>query len=184
MKKGLKIFIVAMSLVLVIATAVGTTLALLTDRTATVKNTFTVGDVQITLTEESGNTYKLVPRAVITKNPKVTVEANSENCWLFVKIEKSAGLDTLFTVNVDSNWTALAGQDGVYYREVTSSNVAQEFYVIEDNKITVNDVTSKQLQDAANSGEISLSFTAYACQKEGITTAAAAWTEVKDLPNP
>lgn len=183
MKKGLKIFIVAMSLVLVIATAVGTTLALLTDRTATVKNTFTVGDVQITLTETTGNSYKLVPRAVITKDPKVTVEANSENCWLFVKIDKSTGLDTLFTVKVDAGWTALDGQTGVYYREVTSSTTAQDFFVITDNKITVKDVTSAVLQEAAKN-EISLSFTAYACQKEGISTAAAAWDEVKDLPNP
>ena len=183
MKKGLKIFIVAMSLVLVIATAVGTTLALLTDRTATVKNTFTVGDVQITLTETTGTKYKLVPRAVITKDPKVTVEANSENCWLFVKIDKSTGLDTLFTVKVDAGWKALDGQDGVYYREVASSNAKQDFNVIENNQITVNDVTSAVLQKAAES-EISLSFTAYACQKEGITTAAAAWDEVKGLPNP
>ena len=183
MKKGLKIFIVAMSLVLVIATAVGTTLALLTDRTATVKNTFTVGDVQITLTETTGKSYKLVPGAVITKDPKVTVEANSEDCWLFVKIEKSAGLDTLFTVNVNTGWTSLDGQDGVYYRKVTSSNAAQDFFVITDNKITVKDVTSAVLQEAAKN-EISLSFTAYACQQLGVADAATAWTKVKDLPNP
>ena len=176
MKKGLKIFIVAMSLVLVIATAVGTTLALLTDVSETVKNTFTVGDVQITLTETTGNSYKLVPGKTIEKDPKVTVKANSEDCWLFVKIEKSADLDTLFTVNVDSNWTALAGQDGVYYREVSYSDTDQNFFIITDNKITVNDVTSAVLQEAAKN-EISLSFTAYACQKEGVADAATAWSK-------
>ena len=176
MKKGLKIFIVAMSLVLVIATAVGTTLALLTDRTATVKNTFTVGDVQITLTETTGNSYKLVPGKTIEKDPKVTVKANSEDCWLFVKIEKSAGLDTLFTVNVDTGWTALDGQAGVYYREVTSSTTAQDFFIIKDNKITVKDVTSAVLQEAAKN-EIYLSFTAYACQKEGVADATTAWSK-------
>ena len=94
MKK--KLLIPIMILILVIG-AVGGTLAWLTDKTDPVTNTFTVGNVDITLAETTGKTYKMVPGQTITKYPKVTVEAGSEECWLFVKIEKSTNYDNFMT---------------------------------------------------------------------------------------
>ena len=67
-----------LAIVLVVALSVAGTYAYLTDKTATIKNTFTVGNVNIDLTEGTGEFYKMVPGTTIEKNPKVTVEADSE----------------------------------------------------------------------------------------------------------
>lgn len=81
------------AVVLVLCCAIGGTLAWLTDKTDPVVNTFTVGDINIELKETTTN-YKMVPGNTITKDPKVTVKANSEACWLFVKVEKSSNFDS------------------------------------------------------------------------------------------
>ena len=73
---------------------VGTTLAFLVDKTDPIVNTFTVGNVDIELTETdgngnnvTGNEYKLIPGHTYTKDPTVTVKKGSEACWLFVKVD-------------------------------------------------------------------------------------------------
>ena len=87
--------VLSLMLVLVLA-AVGGTVAWLTDSTDAVTNTFTVGDINITLTEtwntasvEDGEkdswTAKMIPGNQYLKDPKVTVQAGSEACYLFVK---------------------------------------------------------------------------------------------------
>ena len=83
-----------MSLVAVIS--IGGTIAWLTDKTDAVTNTFTTSDISIELAETKSN-FKMVPGNTIDKDPKVTVKANSEACWLFVKIEESANLDDYIT---------------------------------------------------------------------------------------
>ena len=77
-----------LALVLVFGAAVGGTIAYLTDTTDPVTNTFTVGNIDITLAETKDD-FKMVPGCDIAKDPKVTVTANSEDCWLFVKIDES-----------------------------------------------------------------------------------------------
>lgn len=115
MKK--KTLALVLALTLLVAGVVGGTLAWLTDRTAEVKNTFTVGDINIGLTETTTD-YKMVPGNTIAKDPTVTVKANSEACWLFVQVTESENLDTFITYAIAEGWTALPGVDGVYYREV------------------------------------------------------------------
>ena len=110
MKK--KAWLSALAVVLVLCCAVGGTLAWLTQKTDAVVNTFTVGDINITLTETERE-YKMVPGNTIDKDPTVTVQAGSEACWLFVKVEKSANFDTFMTCAMATGWTALAGQEGV-----------------------------------------------------------------------
>ena len=98
------------------AGVVGGTLAWLTDQTDEVKNTFTVGDINIGLTETTAD-YKMVPGNTIAKDPTVTVKANSEACWLFVQVTESTDLKDFITYAIAEGWTALPGVDGVYYRE-------------------------------------------------------------------
>ena len=81
-------FIAMLALVLVIGCAVGGTVAWLVSSTDPVVNTFTYGDINITLGETTGNDYKIIPGVNIDKNPKVTVKGGSEACWLFVKVEE------------------------------------------------------------------------------------------------
>ena len=108
------------ALVLVVALAsVGGTIAWLTATTTPVTNTFTVGNIDITL-DETTTDYKMVPGNTIAKDPKVTVKAGSEACWLFVKIEESANLDNYISCDVAEGWTKLntTPADTIYYRSV------------------------------------------------------------------
>ncbi|MGN1231703.1 MAG: hypothetical protein ACI4TP_07365, partial [Anaerotignum sp.] len=43
---------------------------------------YTYGDINIELEETTGTTYEIVPGNDLTKDPKVTVKAGSEDCWL------------------------------------------------------------------------------------------------------
>lgn len=176
------------ALVLVVALAsVGGTIAWLTAKTDAVTNTFTVGDINITLAETTGTNYKIVPGNDITKDPKVTVAANSEACWLFVKIDEANWPTVAETgsttrkVNyaIATGWTALEGVNGVYYRAVDTAATAQDFYVLADNKVTVSGNLTKAEVNAITTSP-TLTFTAYACQKDSnITTAAGAWSKIQ-----
>lgn len=173
-----KTVIAVTALILIACCAVGSTLAWLIDRTEKVVNTFTVGDINITLTE-TAREYKMIPGNTIDKDPTVTVEKNSEACWLFVKIEKSANFDTFMTFEVADGWTALTGVDGVYYREVASSATDSAFSVLKDDAVKVKgEVTKAQLGALTDNTKPTLTFTAYAVQKDNIATAAAAWAKL------
>ena len=116
---------------------------------------------------------------VLLKDLKVTVKANSEACWLFVKVEKSGNFDSFMEYGIADGWTALAGEDGVYYREVISSTTDTEYYVLSGNLVTVKDSVTKEDFAGLKGTMPTLTFTAYACQKENVSTAADAWNLVK-----
>ena len=181
MKK--KSFVMVLALVLVFAVAVGGVVAWLTATTGSVTNTFTVGDINITLTEEAGKDanyqFKMVPGNTITKDPKVTVVGGSEACWLFVKVEKTANFDTFMTYAMADGWTELPGVSGVYYREVAANANNQDFNVLKDNQVTVKgEVTKTQLEAVKTINQPTLTFTAYAVQKDNIADAATAWGKI------
>ena len=87
------------------------TVAWLTDTAGPVNNVFSVGNVKIGLTETTTE-FKMVPGIDIDKDPVVTVKANSEDAWLFVKVEENASLASYLTYAVDTGWTALADHPG------------------------------------------------------------------------
>ena len=197
MKKTLRKILPVLALVLVVAVAsVGGTLAWLKVETAPVVNTFTVGDINITLTETKGTVksdgkheFKIIPGVDIEKDPKVTVKANSEACWLFVKVEEANWPDfkeadtTTRKVKHDiaDGWTKLTGVNGVnnvYYREVNATTADTDFAVLKDNKVTVSENLTKAEANAITASP-TLTFTAYAVQKDGFQTAADAWTEAQ-----
>ena len=190
---GVKTAGVLLSAALLFGCAVGGTLAWLKDETDPVKNTFTSSNIDITLTETDTDpytegmqyNYKMIPGHTITKDPKVTVLAGSEDCYLFVKIVESTNFDDFMTYTVADGWTALNSVDGVYYRLVSSATTAQGFAVIKDNKVTVKtDVTKAMMDDLDNgtAAEPTLTFTAYAIQFENGQTetwsAADAWAKI------
>ena len=178
MKKKITLLL---SLALAVAIGIGGTLAWLTAKTEEVKNTFTVGNINITLTEKAGGStkeFKMVPGQTITKDPKVTVKAGSEACWLFVKIEKGKNLDRFIDYTVDSSWTALPDADGVYYREVAATADDMPFSVLTNDQVTVKDTVTKDDMDGITADTYpTLTFTAYAIQRASFDSAAAAWTE-------
>ena len=160
---------------LVAVLAIGGTIAWLTAGTDPVTNTFTTSDIEIDL-EETTVDYKMVPGTVITKDPKLTVEADSEACWLFVKVEKSANFDTFMTYAMDDRWNELSGVTGVYYQQVDATTADTDFTVLENNAVTVRDTVTKDMMNALTADTYpTLTFTGYACQQEGFSTAAEAW---------
>lgn len=173
MKK--KTLALVLALTLLVAGVVGGTLAWLTDRTAEVKNTFTVGDINIGLTETTTD-YKMVPGNTIAKDPTVTVKANSETCWLFVEVTESENLNNFITYTIANGWTEL--ESGVYYREVSASNADQTFPVLAGNTVTVKSDVTKTMLETAKTDAPTLTFKAYAIQRDHFATAAAAWAEV------
>ena len=173
-----KAFAAVLALVLVLGCALGGTVAWLVAESGPVVNTFTYGDININLEETTGSSYKIIPGVDIAKDPKVTVEADSEACWLFVKVEETGTfVDGKVTYSVADGWTALTGQPGVYYREVGAVTADTDFYVLKDNVVKVSDTLTKEdIEDITI--KPTLTFTAYAVQKDGIADAATAWSKI------
>ena len=172
MKKNVLIPIVAIALVL--CCVVGGSLAWLVDQTDPVKNTFTVGDINIDLTETTTD-YKMVPGNTIAKDPTVTVKADSEASWLFVKVTASSNLDEFMTYAIADGWTPLTGEDGVYYRQVPATEADTTFAVLKDNAVSVKDTVTKEQLNALEADTYpTLTFQAYAVQSDNVTTAADA----------
>ncbi|MDU5106874.1 SipW-dependent-type signal peptide-containing protein [Clostridium sp.] len=164
-----------MALILVLTCVIGGTLAWLTDKTAEVKNTFTVGDINIALGETTTD-YKMVPGNPIAKDPKVTVVKNSEDCWLFVKVDESTNFGDFMTYEIADGWTKL--EAGVYYRTVDTSTEDAIFPVLKNNQVIVSsEVTKAQLTAVKETNKPTLTFTAYAIQKDAASTAADAWAK-------
>lgn len=86
-----KIVSIALAAALAATAIVGSSLAYFTD-TEEKTNTFTVGNVDIELTEPNwdANINKdLIPGKTIPKDPTITVEADSETAYTFMKVEVS-----------------------------------------------------------------------------------------------
>ena len=94
-----------------------------------------------------------------------------------MKVEKSDNFDDFMTFEKAAGWIALAGQDGVYYREVPATTADTNFSVLKDNTVTVLDAVTKTMLEGAKTNAPTLTFTAYAVQKAGFKDAAAAWAE-------
>lgn len=195
MKK--KILALTLVFALALALGIGGTVAWLTAQTDPVVNTFTVGDINITLAETNSNqdtdtdpntnSYKMVPGATITKDPKVTVLKDSEACWLFVKVEKSTNFDTFMEYKMADGWTLVDGQTDVYYRTVAATSTADApFSVIKNDSITVKASVTKEMLTGSTFTSPSLKITAYAIQSANLADANAdgkvdavdAWTLV------
>ena len=109
------------AIVLLLVLLVGGAIAYFTDETDPVTNTFTLGKVSITLTEPNWVTTdsdnngvpdvaeKLVPGDSLLKNPTVTVDADSNDAFVFVKVEvPCVGSKEVFTYDVtDTKWTVI-----------------------------------------------------------------------------
>lgn len=189
MKSKKKVFLTVLcAAALVVASVLGT-MAFLTSKDQ-VNNTFTVGKVAITLDEAKvtdmgapvagadrvkANTYKLIPGHNYTKDPTIHVAANSEDSWIFVKVENGLSAieaDTKIAAQITANgWTALDGVPGVYYKNYTSSAAATDLAVFGAFKI-------KDDADVSTYSNAKIDVYGYAIQKDGFDTAAKAWAEV------
>ena len=70
----------------------------------------------------------------------------------------------------------------VYYREVGAVTDDTPFNVLKDNQVIVSDTLTKE-DIKGITAKPTLTFTAYAVQKDGIDTAADAWAKISaDTP--
>lgn len=169
------------AVVLVLCCAIGGTLAWLTAKSEVVTNTFAPSGIDIKLEETTGKDYKMVPGYTITKDPKATVLAGSEECWLFVKIEKSGNFDQYLTYEPANGWEPVAEETNVYARKVTTAEIGTAYSVLLNNQVTVkSDVTEAMMEGLNTANYPTLTITAYASQlykSAGVEfTAAEAWT--------
>lgn len=176
------------ALVLVVGCIIGGTLAWLTAKTDAVVNTFSTSDIEITLTETEAE-YKMVPGWTIAKDPKATVLAGSEECFLFVKLEKSANFDDYMTYEIADGWTVLTGVDGVYYREVKTADMGTAYSVLKDDQVAVKSTVTKEMMNGLKEADYpTLTITAYASQLYKNNTekfdAVTAWNNAQPTPAP
>ena len=190
MKKTLTVLL---ALVLVIAMSVAGTMAYLTSTTDTVTNSFTVGNVAITLDEAQvdvygaavtpaarvkANTYKLIPGHSYTKDPTVHVAAGSEDCWLFVQVVNGIsgleaatvtdGYKTIADQMTANGWTAVTGATNVYAYN-TKVSAGANVVVFNQFKIAGGADVSTVTENTQ------ITIKAYAVQADNFASAAAAW---------
>lgn len=179
MKKKALALVLALGLVTV--GIVSGTVAWLTASVDPVVNVFTDSDINITLTETTSS-YKMIPGHTIAKDPMVTLDKDSEACYLFIKVKEDLGawsadgknFTDYLIYSVDTTiWTALPGYDGIYYKEVDTSALDQAtehltYKIIKDNTITVSgeNVTKSMMDaiDGENESKPTLTFQAAAVQ--------------------
>ena len=191
----LSVFI--MLALVVIGSSVSGTVAWLVSKPESTVSTFTLGDINITLKESDfgSQPINIIPGVDIKKDPKVMVMANSEACWLFVKVEESNWPEfkeengtRKVSYSVNNGWNALKNTPGVYFREVSAEDAQKsiDYTVLAGNESCpsgVIKVSQELTKEEINSikyfeNQPSLTFTAYAVQRAGIETADAAWATV------
>ena len=176
MKKKLVLAIVC--LLCVCGISVSATLAYLIATPVPVENTFTIGQIDITLDETTGEEYPLIPGATIKKDPKITVKSGSENCYLFAKIETLNGFDTYVTYGLSGDWLPLGGVAGVYYLEYYQSNADQVYGIFLGDQVHIKDTLTEEKMGAITVKPV-LTITAYAVQMHSIESAIDAWNTVR-----
>ena len=211
MKTRTKVFGLIMAAVMLVTVSVFTTMAYLTD-SKTVTNTFTVGQVHITLDEanvdgstdgvsrDTENRYHLMPGHEYTKDPIIHVDADSENCWVFVTVnnqiadieasaaEKMANGTSYspITTQITANgWQLLADTTDVYYKAWRTTDSSRDLPVFEnfmvsgsvdaDTLAAYEPTTSGEGEDAVTTYK-SIIVTGYAVQMDGFEDdPAGAW---------
>ncbi len=192
MKKGLKALLLVMCAIVLVCATVFTTLAFLQDSTKTITNTFTVGNIDITLDEikvdavgdvivgegagrtDENQSYKLIPGKTYTKDPTIHVQNGSESAWVFAKVESNLPNGIVTGFDIADGWTQL--EAGVYYRSYTGTAAADYKIFASDNFVVNNGLTNEQIAAATGA---TIKVTGYAIQTDAsLADAAAAWAAV------
>ena len=194
MKETSKALLLSLCAVLLVTASVLGTMAYLTSQDQVV-NTFTVGNVAITLDEkdvdnstpgendrDKANAYKLMPGHNYEKDPIVHVDANSEDCYLFVKVvNEIANIEAEKTVAqqmTEKGWVAVDAANGIYVYTTDKTNPA---VVTKGSNITVfeNFTIAGNVDNTtlATYADKTITVNAYAIQADGFAgkTASEIW---------
>lgn len=208
MKTVRKALVLAACAIMLVCATIAGTLAYLTAQ-KTVTNTFTVGNVDITMDEapvgKNGkktdgsrvqtNEYKLLPGQDYDKDPTITVTAKSEDCYVFVTInneisdveDQAPGKTIEDQMTANGTWTEL--EDGVYYytgTEVNEKGVipysesATKLEPVFEHFYVSPDATNEALNAIVDgTGKATIVVNAYAIQAEGFDNVSDAWAAIE-----
>lgn len=212
MKKHNKVLLAVLCAALLVVGSVAGTLAWLTDDEAVV-NTFTVGNVDIELSEEGmedrgdgtfGKDYKLLPGHSYDKKPVVTVVEGSEESYvrMIVTVSDYAGLEAAFPEATNPTWymngqllleKLVAGWSGAQWKCVSMANGVYEFRYFETVDGTDGALaplfTHVVIPGEIDNGHLAklqgmeIEIVAHAIQAAGFENEAKAW-EAFDIQNP
>ncbi len=187
---SVKLTVVVLAGILAVCGAIGGTYAWLTATSDEVENTFTTSTIGVTLTEEE-KAFQMVPGWQIDKTPVATVEADSEDCYLFVEVTEAGGNVTVGEVEysfsdfiayaIDEEWTELedvSDTSKVYYKvldsdekknaehHILAGGTYNEIYTWEPDQVLTKPEVTKEMMAAVDNDEAypTLSFQAYAVQ--------------------
>ena len=181
-----RILLTAIAALLLVAVAVGGTMAYLQASTTAVVNEFTPSNINVKL-EETPNTddgkwtAQLIPGVEYDKNPHVTVTGHKDNVasYLFVKVTGAADAATYlddinYFYEANTEWKELDATNypGVYYLELTAeeAQAGVEVDLITGNKVKVKSDLNADVLATAN---FNLSFQAWIIQQATFTPATA-----------
>ena len=204
MKNKTKVLGLLLAAILLVSTTVLGTMAYLTD-TQEVKNTFTVGNVAITLDEAvidangaatatrttQGNEYHLLPGHTYDKDPTVTVKEGSEESYIrmIVTVNEKADLDA---IGVDIA-TVFQGYDLEKWgtpsetNNVAANTRTYKFRYANTVSAAAGDVKLEPLftsivipgditnEQLESINDLEINIVAQAIQADGFEDAAAAW---------
>lgn len=179
MKKSAKIIAAIAATAIAGSAAIGGTMAWLTAN-KTVTNSFTVGNITLTLdetyvntsgaivedsrVESQSNAYKVYPGATIGKDPKIDV--TGEDCWLYVYVKNdttNAGVSgDAITYEMADSWVEVSGMEGLYrYTNDKVTNDLTDVSVFKNDQVKVSENVNGEI-----TGDIVVN--AYAHQAEGV----------------
>ena len=180
---------------LLVASALGTAYAKYTSEHPMDSFNVYVTAGTVVLSATGDESHVVIPGTYLTlqTTPMVSVDANSEDCYVFLKVDMSEDVAKIMTVSglAQEVWKPLVVSDknveNVYYRESTKADNdpktilnettgMRNYAVFADTSkaISVSHEATQEQVDAT-SGD-SITFTAYAVQKtHGIETVEAAW---------
>lgn len=205
MRTKTKALALALCAVLLVVSTVFVTMAFLTS-TDSVTNTFTFGQVGISLDEAKVNAngeivaggnrestegrvqeneYHLIPGHNYVKDPTIHVDDGSENCLLFVKLENGLK-DIIASKTIEEQmqgygWTLIDSTNNIWaYNKVVAENdhikVFDEFTLTDDADVSKY-ATEKDAQGNVTGGAF-INLTAYAVQADGFIANTTAGTTV------
>ncbi len=191
-KKTIALLLVMM---MVFGITVGGTIAYLTDTTDVVKNTFTVGNVQIKLDETdvdlygvkdgetrvTANTYKMIPGHTYTKDPTVTVEEGSEDAYVRMIVtlkfnkaltdeEVATALDNIFTGHDATKWTRKAKTVSEDKKTIEYEYRYADALTAGKSESLFTGFTIPGTMDVKALGGFTMDVVAHAIQKDGFTS--------------
>lgn len=169
MKTKSKALLLTLCAVLLIAASVLGTMAYLTS-SAEVKNTFTVGKVEIKLDEAkvnadgipvegaarvTANSYKLMPGNTYTKDPTVTVKAGSEESYVRMKVTFNNATEIIALCTDPEFADEVTGVENAFplirMVKFVKANAAKWDGIIPDNMVDTEEMLAdKYYFDAAN----------------------------------